>query len=100
MTTEVATPATVAPATAPAPKAPEAAPTCKANAAHGKHRRTTSGTYCYSCDRAIAEAENTARRAAKKANKDAADTRTAIREAAKKARKSLAKAPFVPDPKA
>lgn len=38
---------------------------CKKDATHGAHRVTKSGSYCYACDRLVAEAQKAARAAAK-----------------------------------
>jgi hypothetical protein len=38
---------------------------CKKDASHGAHRVTKSGSYCYACDRVVAEAQKAARAAAK-----------------------------------
>ena len=43
----------------------KAAKVCKKDASHGEHRVTKSGSYCYACDRIVAEAQKAARQAAK-----------------------------------
>lgn len=43
----------------------EATKICKKDASHGPHRVTKSGSYCYACDRIVAEAQKAARAAAK-----------------------------------
>ncbi len=38
---------------------------CKKDASHGEHRVTRTGSYCYACDRILAEAQKAARSAKK-----------------------------------
>lgn len=41
---------------------------CKKDPTHGEHRLTKSGSYCYACDRIVAERQKAARAAAKVAS--------------------------------
>lgn len=45
---------------------------CKKNPSHGEHRVTRTGSYCYPCDRIVAEKQNAERRAARLAAEAAA----------------------------
>jgi hypothetical protein len=42
---------------------------CKKDPTHGEHRITKSGSYCYACDRIVAERQKAERAAAKAAAK-------------------------------
>ncbi len=41
---------------------------CKKDTSHGEHRITKSGSYCYACDRIVAERQKAERAAAKAAS--------------------------------
>lgn len=66
--------AQAAPAPAPAPKVctkttPWINKGVEVTGEHGEHRITRTGSYCYACDRIVAEKQNAERRAAKAAGK-------------------------------
>ena len=48
-------------------EAPKPAKVCKKDASHGEHRVTKSGSYCFACDRVVAESQKAERAAAKAA---------------------------------
>lgn len=53
----------------PVEVAPKPVKVCKKDPSHGEHRITKSGSYCYICDRIVAERQKAERAAAKAAAK-------------------------------